>query len=99
MKNSEMGMKLQQRSTHIPMGMKVQQRSTFRFFFTTSKNINIIRNEIPILELVQQMGAIMLSESYTTTVGTVCLKIIDGSGKKYWRYPQVLYIARTVRQK
>eukprot|EP00979_Chaetoceros_neogracilis_P005518 scaffold1000_cov252-Chaetoceros_neogracile.AAC.8 len=63
-----MGMKLQQRSTHIPMGMKVQQRSTFRFFFTTSKNINIIRNEIPILELVQQMGAIMLSESYTTTV-------------------------------
>jgi hypothetical protein len=62
MKNSEMGMKLQQRSTHIPMGMKVQQRSTFRSFFTTSKNINILRNEIPILEFVQQMGAIMLSE-------------------------------------
>ena len=73
MKNSEMGMKLQQRSTHIPMGMKVQQRSTFRFFFTTSKNINIIRNEIPILELVQQMGAIMLSESYTTTVGMLMM--------------------------
>jgi hypothetical protein len=30
---------------------------------------------------------------------TVCLKIIDGRGKKYWNYPQVLYIARTVRQK
>jgi len=39
------------------------------------------------------------SECCCVVVRTVCLKIIDGRGKKYWRYPQVLYIARTVRQK